>query len=267
MSDRLLLGTSSWTADGWEKAFYPPGLPARDWLAHYATKFPVVEVDATFYRVPAPSTVRRWREVTPDGFLMAAKVPKEITHDKLLADCADDLKRFVDVMDLLGDRLGPLLIQVQYLNRKAMPTPDAFLARLEPFLGLLPSGRRWALEIRNKAWIRPPLLEMLRARNVALALIDHPWMPRPGEFADPESLLTADFAYIRWLGDRHAIEERTKTWDRTILDRTEDLRGWVPLVRRFLATGRWVFAFANNHYAGHAPSTLDLFHSLWKAMI
>lgn len=254
----LHLGTSSWTADGWEKTFYPPELPQKDWLGYYASKFPAVEVDATFYRIPAPSMVKRWREITPDGFRIAAKVPKSITHDKLLADCDEELARFVEVMSLLEGRLGPLLIQMQYLNKKAMPSLDDFLRRLEPFLAKLPGGFRWALEIRNKSWLQPRLYELLKARRVTLALIDHPWMPRPGEVPDPPG----EFAYVRWLGDRYKIEEQTQTWDRTIVDRETDLAEWVPVVRKFLDEGKVVYAFANNHYAGHAPATIELFRRL-----
>lgn len=254
----LLLGTSSWTAEGWEKAFYPPELPQRDWLGYYALKFPAVEVDATFYRIPAPSMVKRWREITPEGFQIAAKVPKSITHDKLLVDCEDEMAKFLEVMALLGDRLGPLLIQMQYLNKKAMPTLDDFLRRLDPFLAKLPSGFRWALEIRNKTWLQPRLLELLRGCRVTLALIDHPWMPRPASYPTPPG----EFAYVRWLGDRYKIEEQTQVWDKVIVDREQDLGEWIPVVQKFLDEGKVVYAFANNHYAGHAPATIELFRRL-----
>jgi uncharacterized protein YecE (DUF72 family) len=260
----LRLGTSSWTGEGWEKTFYPAGTSQRDYLPYYATKFDTVEVDSTFYRTPSASMVKRWRDVTPDGFLMSAKLPKEITHDKMLVDCREELKKFVGVMELLGDRLGPLVIQMQYLNKKTMPSLDAFLERLVPFVESLPKGPMWALEVRNKTWYQPKLLDFLRKHQVSLVLIDHPWMPRPTEFRDPDALLTGPFAYIRWLGDRYKIEETTKTWEKIVVDRSREMKEWVPLVERYLQTAKWVFAYANNHYAGFAPGSVELFLELWK---
>src|SRR5579883_121295 len=90
----LLLGTSSFTAEGWEKSFYPKGTEARDYLSYYATQFPAVEVDATFYRIPALSTVKGWYTKTPTDFLFALKAPQEITHEKVLVDTEPVLKEF-----------------------------------------------------------------------------------------------------------------------------------------------------------------------------
>ena len=89
-------------------------------------------------------------------------------------------------------------------------------------------------------------------------------MPRPREWFTKGDAITTDFTYIRWLGDRKAIEELTKTWDTTIVDRTRDLQDWVEACRNFLKRKIRVFAFANNHYAGHAPATLRLFTELME---
>ncbi len=89
-------------------------------------------------------------------------------------------------------------------------------------------------------------------------------MPRPAEWFKRCDPITADFAYIRWLGDRKGIEERTKTWDKTIVDRSDELREWVNEIYKINGQGVPVFAYANNHYAGHAPATIDLFQELWR---
>jgi uncharacterized protein YecE (DUF72 family) len=260
----LRLGTSAFIAAGWEGTFYPAGMKPADFLSHYATVFDTVEVDSTYYRVPSPAMVRGWREKTPKGFLFAAKVPGEITHEKVLVDCDGDLRRFLDVMDILGEKLGPLLFQFPYFNKKAFATVDDFLARLGPFLKKLPRGYRFAVETRNKNFLGPRLLDLLRARGVALVLIDHPWMPRPAQILAQMDPLTADFTYIRWLGDRKAIEEQTKVWDKTIVNRRRELIEWVESIRKFNQRSVDVFAFANNHYAGHAPDTIRQFWELWK---
>src|SRR5277367_3088890 len=114
---KIHLGTSAFTAAGWEGAFYPAGMKPAEYLTYYATKFDTVEVDSTFYRTPAASTVTGWNRKTPEGFIFAAKVPQEITHEKVLLDCDEELKEFVRVMELLGDKLGPMLFQFPYFNR------------------------------------------------------------------------------------------------------------------------------------------------------
>lgn len=94
---QIRLGTSSWTADGWVGSFYPISSKPQDFLRLYAQSFDTVEIDSTFYRAPSAKTVEQWRERTPDGFTFAAKVPRLITHDKMLVDVEDDLKAFLSV--------------------------------------------------------------------------------------------------------------------------------------------------------------------------
>jgi uncharacterized protein YecE (DUF72 family) len=112
----LRIGTSSFTADGWDRAFYPSGLQDRDRLTFYATKFDMVEVDATFYRIPARTTVKGWYAKTPTNFTFALKVPQAITHEKCLVDCDDDLKLFLDTAGELREKLGPMVFQFAYFN-------------------------------------------------------------------------------------------------------------------------------------------------------
>lgn len=264
MSERaeIRLGTSAFTAAGWPGTFYPEDAKPAEYLSYYAREFNTVEVDSTFYRAPSPSTVRGWYEKTPANFIFAAKVPQEITHEKMLVDCTEELNRFLKAMDELREKLGPLLLQFPYFNRGKFKSGAEFLALLGPFLETLPRGYRFAVEIRNKAWLDQRFMDLLRLRGVALALIDHPWLPRPTALLRRIDPITADFTYIRWLGDRKAIEERTKSWDKTIIDRTGELREWVNVVYKFTGRGIVVFAYANNHYAGHGPATIRLFQQL-----
>src|SRR5450432_3073733 len=101
----ILVGTSAFTADGWPGSFYPKGMKPADFLTYYSTKFNVVELDNTFYRIPPLSMVEGWNNKTPKGFTFAAKVPRTITHEKVLVDCEDDLRYFLNAMDNLGDKL------------------------------------------------------------------------------------------------------------------------------------------------------------------
>jgi uncharacterized protein YecE (DUF72 family) len=190
---------------------------------------------------------------------------RKLPHEKVLQDCDAEFNSFLGVADLLGEKLGPLLFQFGYFNRKAFASVDDFLARLLPFLKKLPKSHKFAIEIRNKNWLVPKLVDALRERKMALALIDQAWMPRPAAWFARLDPVTADFTYIRWLGDRKGIEEQTKTWDKTVVDRKADLQEWVRLCVPIVRRGVTIYACANNHYAGHAPATVVQFLRLWEA--
>jgi uncharacterized protein YecE (DUF72 family) len=196
----IRLGTSAFTAAGWPWSFYPANLKPAEYLSFYAAQFDTVEVDSTFYRTPKESTVHGWYAKTPPGFVFAAKFLQAITHERLLMDCDAEVSEFLAAMDLLGEKLGPLLLQFGYFNRAAFASVDAFLKRLAPFLDKLPNGYRHAVEIRNKNWVVLKLADALRERGVALALIDQLWMPRPARWFERFDPITAVFTYIRWLG-------------------------------------------------------------------
>ena len=165
---------------------------------------------------------------------------KEITHDRNLVGAEAEVESYIHTMAELGDRLGPLLLQF----------PPSFdvegMGVLEDFLEALPQGPRYAVEVRHRSWLGSDLPALLREHGVALTLIDYPTMPRMDE-------ATTDFSYIRWLGDRREFPEGHTHLKK---ERDEDLRWWAGLVGRFLEEGKTVFAYANNHYQNHSPSTL-----------
>jgi uncharacterized protein YecE (DUF72 family) len=239
----LYLGTSGWSYSDWEGTVYPEALPSGSRLAEYVKRYATVEIDSTFYGTPRRSTVQNWREIAPDGFLFAAKFPQEITHEANLVDAEPEMEVFLRTMAELGDRLGPLLLQL----------PPSFtvdgMGVLEDFLKSLPEGFRYAVEVRHRSWLGSDLPDLLRERGVALTLVDYPRMPRMEE-------ATADFSYIRWLGDRREFPSGHTRLEK---ERDDDLGWWSDLVGRFLEEGRTVFAYANNHYQNHSPSTLARF--------
>lgn len=260
----LRIGASSWSAPSWVGVFYPAGTPPGGYLAHYAREFDTVEIDATFYGIPEARTVDGWRERTPPGFLFSAKVPQSITHERMLEGCEAEMAEFVGVMDRLGEKLGPLLLQFRYFRREELPDPGPFLERLERCLPGLPGGHRYVVEVRNKSLLTERLLDALRRHDVALAFIDHPWFFDIGQLMRRTGSRTTDFAYVRWLGDRHGIERRTTTWDRLIVDRSAEMGRWVPAIRTLMEEGRSVYGYFNNHYAGHAIGSIRLFHEVWS---
>lgn len=266
-SGRLIYGTSSWSEKSWVGSFYPKGTRPGEFLGRYAEHFGSVEADVTYYRVPDRKLVEGWRDRTPDGFLVSAKFPRSIVHagdgprpdaKKLLVPehTSLDLHRFLEAMALLGKKCGPLVLQFPYFNRKAFAEPRVFFDRLDHFLDGLPKGHRYAVELRNKAWITSELLEILREHGAALVLVDLLYMPHPADLQEQLDLLTTDFTYCRLIGDRKAVEALTESFDRIVLDQGDRLDRWTELLRKFLERVPEVFAYANNHYAGHGPATI-----------
>jgi uncharacterized protein YecE (DUF72 family) len=256
----LYLGTSAFTATGWQGSFYPPGMQPREYLTHYAKTFRTVEVDSTFYATPSASTVTGWYEKTPPDFVFAVKVSQVITHDKALVDCDQEFDEFITRMNLLGDKLGPLVLQFPYFSRMQFKDVTEFVPRLRFFLNQIRSmPLKFVVEIRNRRWLDERFADVLREYGVALALTDTSFVPRPWEMEEPFDMVTADFVYVRWLGDRKAIESQTLVWDKTIIDRSEDLEKWVKLFRQFMHRDLKIYAYANNHYAGNGPGTVKLF--------
>jgi uncharacterized protein YecE (DUF72 family) len=239
----LYLGTSGWSYADWEGTVYAPGTTPARRLAEYVKHFATVEIDSTFYGTPRGMTVERWRKVAPRGFLFAAKFPQEITHDRHLVDCRSEAEGFVHTMQALEDNLGPLLLQL----------PPGFTVEgmevLNTFLRELPAGPRYAVEVRHRSWVGSDLPELLREREAALTLVDYPRMPRLEE-------ATTDFAYIRWLGNRREFPSGHTHLKK---DRDDDLLWWAGVVDRFLEERKTVFAYANNHYQNHSPSTVEQF--------
>lgn len=274
----LRLGTSSFSTADWTGLVYPPGTRPADYLAHYARRFRTVEIDATFYAVPAPATVAGWAARTPDDFVFSLKVPRALTHDRGLADCADDWARFLAALDPLGARRGPLLLQFPYVAQRADPreyaTGDDFRRRLAAFLPLIPADVRAVVEVRNARWLAPPLLDLLRRHGVALAATAYYTMPEPDRLLAGPDPLTGPFGYVRFLGDHKRMDaliararaERGKAreWDELLIDRSGELRAWLGAMRAWLARGVELYAYINNHYAGCAPLTAQQLTQLWR---
>ncbi len=242
---RLLLGTQGFAFDDWVGPFYPAGTPKSGYLEAYAARFPTVEIDSTFYGTPRPAVVRGWLERTPSDFRFAAKFPRTITHDKKLVQAQAETGEFVGVMQELGEKLALLTLQFAYDFG-----PDQ-LDRLDGYLEALPSGTRYAVEVRHRGWLNQSLTRMLSRHNVALVLQDLYTMPRL-------PWLTTDFTVIRWLGRRSDIER----FDRLQIDRQVELTRWAEKVRGFLEGGVDVFGYFNNHYAGHSPGSVAQFEVL-----
>lgn len=235
------LGTQGWSYKSWDTVFYPHGTPPGSYLAYYATQFQAIEIDSSFYGTPRAAFLAKWDRESPAGFRFAAKFPKLITHEKMLVDAVTDARYFLSGMSALGEKLGPLCLQFSYEFK-----PDS-RALLDEFLGQLPTEFRYAVEVRNRGWLKDWFLDLLKKHNTALVLVDRVSMPKLQE-------VTTDFTYIRWLGNRKDVPDDEYTHVR--IPRAKELDEWVDVIQQLNENGVDVWGFANNHYMGHSPATL-----------
>lgn len=255
----IRFGTCSFTAKGWEGAFYPRAIPRTRWLEYYATRFDAVEIDSSFYAIPRRDLVRRWSEITPDEFRFTFKAPRQITHETIGSNLGE-LSEFFEVLEPLGSKLAAVLFQFPYFRKDQISSVDEFMERAWPIFSALPHVVPAVVELRNRSWISPTLVRRLAADNLSLALIDHPYT---GTAHDWQALLEETIAeipltYVRLLGDRYAIEEKTTVWYRVVESRDEELAGWASLLSRNSGPGAAPgYLFANNHYEGFAVETIE----------
>ncbi len=234
----LRLGTIGWSYNFWKGPFYPQKEPSKQYLNYYSTKFGTVEVDSTFYRLPTEPTVANWKQQTPKSFKFALKFPGYITHVKKLKDVELQTDTFLSRLKLLGEKLGPLLLQFP-----PNFTADHY-ADLERYLQTLPKTNRYVVEVRDKSWLVQDLYSLLSSYNVALA-----WADSPRDLVVRE--LTSDFLYIRWEGDRAKVNGLLGKIE---ADKKGDLQIWAKELKPYLEKGTEVFGYFGKYYSGLPPS-------------
>jgi uncharacterized protein YecE (DUF72 family) len=225
----LLIGTSGWQYKDWRPGLYPAGLPQRLWLERYAESFAVVEVNNAFYRLPERDTFKQWRDRTPDDFRFAVKMSRYLTHIRRLTDPAEPVARFVQRASALGDKLGPVLLQLP-------PTLKADADKLDATLAEFPAEVRVAVEPRHESWWTDEIKDVLTRHRAALSWADRLGRPRTPLWR------TADFGYLR------LHEGRAKPWPhygRSALTTWVERIGGEPV-----AVPEWVFF--NNDPGGAA---------------
>jgi uncharacterized protein YecE (DUF72 family) len=201
----IWVGTSGYNYPEWRGTFYPEKFPTTKMLPYYAERFPTVEINNTFYRMPTEALVAGWSEATPEHFKLTLKAPKRITHDARLKDCGDATQRFLNVANTLGAKLGVLLFQLPPFAKKDLAVLDAFLATL-------PTGVRATFEFRNASWLDDEVYARLKEKNLALCVADSEKLSTPVE-------ITADYAYFR-LRDEGYQPADIERWARVIQEKT-----------------------------------------------
>lgn len=208
----LYVGTSGFAYDEWRGSFYPEGLKRDAYLEHYATRFPAVEINYTFRRFPSPRTLQRWRGQAGEGFRFVLKAPGRITHARRLRDTDEDVRSFLELARLLGERLGPILFQCP----PNLPYDESLLAA---FLGYLPHDVRVAFEFRHASWEEAKPL--LASQGAA-------WVDSETDERSVDGIATGPFAYLRLRKDDYSEEE---------------LEAWADRVAEAVGAGRDVYCF------------------------
>lgn len=229
MSGLILVGTSGWSYRHWSGDFYPRDLPAHEWFPFYAARFPTVEINTTFYRLPSQRAVDGWRRQAPPGFRFAVKGSRYITHVKRLKEAEAPVAKFTELVAALGPTLAVMLWQ---LPPQMMPD----VSRLDHFLGLLPPDTRHAIEFRNPAWLRDDVFDVLRRHDVPHVLVSSDTMPM-------DLTTTGTFVYVRF----HGLAAEHGAYSEAAL------APWASFLAEHRSSGGDAYVYFNNDVGGHAP--------------
>ena len=219
----ILVGTSGYNYPEWKGSFYPADLPVKKMLPYYASQFPTVEINYSFYRMPTPQLIAGWRGQVPPSFRFTLKAPKRITHDKRLrpGDVSEALHGFITAASELGPQMAALLFQLPPNFKKDVPL-------LNEFLSLLPPKTTAAFEFRNPSWLEDDVFDALKARNVALCIAD-------SETRETPMVATADYAYLRLRDEGYG---------------EADIAQWTESAQRLSATAKDVFVYFKHEDEG-----------------
>ena len=283
----LRIGTCSWKFDSWKGLYYEAGKSYRseDYLPDYAKYLNSVEIDQWFcslfpgtQRLPELSVVKTYADSVPDDFVFTIKVPNSVTlthfykkqsrQNQAYAGQPNEhfldielFEKFLEKLTLMGKKLGPLMFQFEYLNKKKMASKEEFFDKFGRFISKAPKGYAYAVETRNPNYLSPEFFNFLKEFNLGFVFLDGYYMPPLGEVFARFDPATSDFAIIRLHGgDRMEIEETTgKVWNKVAVPKPKGLESASRIVRANRQRGMRTFVNVNNHYEGSAPLTIDRF--------
>jgi uncharacterized protein YecE (DUF72 family) len=229
VSRQIHIGTSGWHYKHWLGKFYPADLKPADMLAHYVRQFDTVELNNSFYHLPAETTFEAWRKNTPAGFRFAVKGSRFITHMKKLGNVEEGTSRFIERVEILGRKLGPVLFQ---LPPKWKRNPE----RLRTFLQSLPRSHRYTFEFREPSWLDEEIYAILREFKAAFCIYEL-------EFFQSPVVITADWTYVRLHGPGLKYQGRYGR---------EGLKPWAELIEEWRRSLRQIYVYFDNDQSGYA---------------
>ena len=285
--EHLRVGTCSWKYDTWKGLVYEKGTRyhADDYLVDYSKHFNTVEVDQWFWslfptdvKLPTEKAVTTYAASVPRDFVFSVKAPNAITLTHFYAKqppqhrayanrpnehylSVEVAEKFIEALEPLHSRLGPIMFQFEYMNEQKMPSRAEYLDKLGGFLGGLPAGFKYAVETRNKNCICDEYFDMLRSLKVGTVLLDGYYMPPPSRIIERFDTRTSDFAVIRLHGpNRAGIEKRTnKDWSQIVEPQPGGIEAAAEFVRRNSTDFITTYVNVNNHYEGSAPLSIERF--------
>ena len=246
----LYIGCSGWSYEGWKGNFYPKDMESKDYLSYYSKYFKFVEVDSTYYHIPSRSSVRGWKDKTPDDFKFSLKFPKVITHEKKLEDVVKPLSILFYSLEPLIEKTLTLLIQLPpFLSEKKGFGP------LQAMVRYLDKRFRYSLEVRHSSWFNDNVYNLMKENNISLVLSLRDKLQTP-------SILTSDQVYIRFIRDRSISEV---DFGMIVKNRRNEMLEYVKQVRDLQNESsniRDVLIAFNNHFAGFGPQSVNDFLKL-----
>jgi len=248
----VLVGTSGWQYRDWRGVLYPPGVPQRAWLEFYAGRYVTVENNGTFYRLARPQTFADWRARTPEGFLMAVKASRYLTHIRRLRDPAEPVERLLSAAAGLGDRLGPVLLQLPPDFRADPGALDGCLAEFARWSTARERPVRVAVELRHDSWWTDEVRDLLARHGAALS-----WSDRRGRPLAP-LWRTADWGYLRLHEGGGEGGGTAQPWPRY---GAQALRTWARRLAETWPGAADLFVYFNNDQGGAAVHDADSFTS------
>jgi uncharacterized protein YecE (DUF72 family) len=283
----LRIGTCSWKFDSWKGIFYDPSKIYRpdEYLSDYAKNLDTVEIDQWFWslfpggiKFPDIGTAKAYAESVPDNFIFTVKAPNSLTlthfytkqsrkyasyggrANKYFLD-NEHLEKFLERLSLMERKLGPIMFQFEYLNKKKMPSKEIFLSRFHEFMDRAPKGYQYAIEIRNPNYFSPVFFEFLKEHHIGFVYLEGYYMPPIGDVFAKFEPATADFCIIRLHGgSRMEIEETTGgAWNHIVSPKPRGLEAAARIVRTNRKKNILTFVNLNNHFEGSAPLSAQRF--------
>ncbi len=283
----LRIGTCSWKFDSWKGLLYDPAKIYKpdDYLGDYARYLNSVEIDQWFWslfpggvKLPDLGTVKTYADGVPDDFVFTVKAPNSLTlthyyskQPRKYTEYAGKtnkhflntelLERFLERLTVMENKLGPIMFQFEYLNKKKMPNKEVFFDRFHEFMSKAPKDYQYAVEIRNPNYLSPAFFKFLEEHSLGFVYLEGYYMPPIAEVFDKFEPATADFCIIRLHGgDRLEIETTTGgLWDRIVSPKPERLKAAAQIVRANRKRTITTFVNINNHFEGSAPVTVERF--------
>jgi uncharacterized protein YecE (DUF72 family) len=236
--EQWFLGTIGFSYRDWVGPFYPIGISQRGYLSYYCKVFNAVELNTTFYSIPSHATVQSWANILPNNFRFCLKTPRRITHELGLKDSHELMAKFINSLYPLGEKLGPILIQLppKYTQEN--------YSVLKEFFESIPHTVQYAIEFRHASWYNDKTARLLSQYQICWVSSEFPKLP---EQINP----TSDFLYIRWIGENGMYHHHTHER----VDKTDKLQWWLDAIHSKTEDIKMVYGFFNNDYSGFAAGT------------